>query len=517
MPKDIICYRSRPVSNTSWYEYTTSEGGSKIPMSLDATIDFLLYSCATTHRTGVLRVVWDLTEFADPILRFLSKSQLQQLHKDRKIELPNTGKIYYIPGKLLSLKKSGSEINIYDLSQYFPEDPEPRNMKVMVTRATELIDTLIALGIGVPSKLTSPIAVFEGSALDTNISSGVTTIHEALDSQLDAYEYAFYASGREWASSYQIGHWENNLWSYDLSSAYPAVAADLIDLRDCDFVRSKKVVDSARYGLLYGSLYINPDHPFSHSSPALIRRADGTLVNGVGHLPDDYYTIDTVRHCIDYYDGDFKVIDGWYMKPYSNVRPRYVFRDVVDACFVKRSVSSTASFFLKRVMNGMIGRLLEIHKDDKGNVREYGKLFNSIYHATILTRAANKVSRFIIENELSPQELVVVAIDEVKTTRYLPIPEIPSLGKWRSKGESPTIVLSPSLIYTPTRAPGGMNYYHLRSILEAFPGRRTYELDGWSMGIPSLKARQNRVFSGKFPKTGRDILTNKYISSPYIF
>lgn len=472
-------------------------------------LDFLLYSCSATHTLSELRAFWDLDASVSHILSLLPVPARKSLADTKRAVWPNY-RLYYVPSKMFSVNKSHDEVTFYDLAQYFPDEPEPWTIQELQQKADQLLETLSDLGISKVARLTSPIAVAEGSELLGEYQTTTPTIYDTPMPCWEAYEYALQCTPREWVSNYQVGHWDNGeLWDYDISSAYPFAASRLIDLRDCQFTKSDTMVNSAYYGFVYGDLFVDPSHPYVFCSP-VVANVDGRLSNPVGHLPIDFYPLNLIRF-IDYYQmGEFRLKLGWFISPYTAVRPRFPFYDLMHHLYSLRSHSPLASYFLKRVMNGIIGKLLETRKSD-GEIVKYGDLYNPIYHAIITGSTKVRVAALIIENGITKEELVHVGIDGIKATRDLSIPSVTGMGKWRGASPRPTIITSPAGIFTPDRS--HIPYPILRALLEAHPQSKRYSFDGWELDLSVLRARQSRSFA-KLPRTGGALLENRYLSKP---
>jgi len=202
------------------------------------------------------------------------------------------------------------------------------------------------------------------------------------------------------------------LYTYDLSSAYPYHASQLLDLRDCEFYRTPTIDIAAYYGFLQGTITVYPDHPLAYCSPFLADRGDGTLVN--------------------FRLGEFHPTTSWYIRPLNGVSPRHPFQEMMNDLYTQRGESELKSYILKRVMTGVIGKLLETRKDQDGNITEYGDSYNPIYHAIITARTRLQVFDFIVQNDISKEELVHIGVDGIRATKYLPIPRKAPMGKWPS-------------------------------------------------------------------------------------
>lgn len=497
---DIITYhRTEPVIRNS-------EGNTCLSPDPASFFDFLIYSCPAKP-LSTLRVAWSLASLLQPALSQLPSSVRKSLTETNKATWGNY-RLFYIPSKLFSVNKSHDEITLYELAQYFPEDDEPRTIQELQQKAELLLATLVQLGIPNPTTLASPVACFEASGL-LNEYETIPTIWDTPDFALQAFEYALQSSGREWVSNYQVGCWEE-LHSYDIASAYPGEATKLIDLRDCEYWKSDTFgsrEDGAYYGFVYGDLHLDPSHPFAFCSPVLTCQLDGTLVNAVGNLPRDFYCLDTIRFVNRYRMGEFKFKSGWFVHPYGGVRPRFPFKRVMDDLFEMRSLSDLASYCIKRVMNGIIGRLLESYANKDGNVTKYGKLYNPIYHSLILNRTAIHVAEFIIENGIAQPELVHVGIDGIKTTKFLIIPSASRMGHWRYTGSELTCVLSPAGILTKQR--------FADLLVETMRRPTAYKLGRDSeYDLRKLFLKQNRKFK-RLPHNGLALL-GKYMSEAIV-
>lgn len=502
----VVAYCSSPLSSAHSL-LRDSCGGVLISSSLPDQLDFLIFSTSASIPQLSLRVVWDLDGFVSGLL---SAPIRESLSKPPHRVLFQSYRIYYIPGKVFSVSKDHNESTVYDLSQYFPDDPEPDSLVEIQRMAELLLATLSDLGIPSPTTLASPVACAMASGWLDGYQKTIPTIMEALETHWEAYEYALQCTPREWVSNYQVGHWPlGECFSYDLASAYPHQSSQLLDLRDCQFTKSSTLDDTAYYGFLRGRIKVYPDSPLAFCSPFLSDRGDGTLVNFTGTVDDYYCLLDEVRYLYRYRLGEFQLRDGWFVKPISGVRPHLPFREMMSSLYSRRSLSPTASFFLKRVMNGIIGKLLETRKDEDGNLTKYGLWYNSIYHAIITTRTRLQVFDFLVENDVRPEELIHIGVDGGKITRYIPLLSDVGMGKWRMQNTQPTVILSPGAILSDTRRYKGMDYLQLVSLIQEHPASSSYG----DIDLGRVFLNQTRIFA-RLPKTGRALLEGNYRSGP---
>ncbi|MGR3295987.1 MAG: hypothetical protein ACUZ8A_07160 [Candidatus Bathyanammoxibius sp.] len=178
------------------------------PDALDDLLNWLLYSHTTTL-PSCLKVVWDLSDFTRAIADQLPAAVGIALYGSDHRARFEQYKFFYIPEKMLSIEKRGTESVFYDLSQYFPDTSEPDTLDGLQSLADQLSESLADLGIPSPTTLSSPVACFRGHELLSGLQDTVPTIFDAPASLLDAYEVALQCTPREWISNYQIGAWDD--------------------------------------------------------------------------------------------------------------------------------------------------------------------------------------------------------------------------------------------------------------------------------------------------------------------
>ncbi len=304
------------------------------------------------------------------------------------------------------------------------------------------------------------------------------------------------------------------LYSYDIASAYPHQASQLLDLRDCDFRRSDTPIKGAYYGFLIGDFTVYPDHPLAFCSPFLADRGDGTLVNFTGTVTNYPCLLSEVRTLHEHGLGEFHIKDGWFISPTNGVRPRRPFQSLMAELYSRRGTSELKSYILKRVMTGIIGKLLETRRDNEGNVIEYGDRYNPIYHAICTTNTRLQVFEFLATHNVTAEELVHVGVDGVRVTRYLPLPEWAPMGKWRSSGSEVTVVLSPGAVLTNERNFKRTGVAELMAECMARPA--AYQLGvnpDDRIDLRKLFLNQTRVFD-RIPGNAKALLEGTYLSSP---
>jgi len=466
-----------------------------------------LSACPTTAP----RCVWDLDEFASRLLEHLPKKDTKEPVGDRRTTFYEGYKIFSIPGKMLSIKRSFIEIVYADISQYFPSDLEPDTVLALQEKVDLLLETLHELGIESVTNLISPVAVASASKMLDEYQGIIPTIFD-LDDYDDAMELARQCTPREWVCNYQVGHFGES-HSVDIASSYPSNAAQLLDLRDCSIEPTQLLEGdgAATYGFLVGKFTVYPDHPMAFCSPFLADRGDGTLVNFTGTAEDYPCQLSEVRALYRHNLGEFQLDHGWFIKPREGITPRLPFQAMMPKFYQSRSQSPTASFFLKRVMNGVIGKLLETRVDGTGVITAYGDLYNAIYHAIITTATRLRVFDFLVSHAVTPAELIHIGVDGIELTRHIALPEKAEMGEWRYSGVHPMIVLSPGAVITPKRNYKRTGYAELLEQLQNHPAASKFGKDG-DIDLRDLFALQQRQFEN-LPMTGNDLLRERYQSA----
>jgi len=522
------------------YEIWTDDSGvvgirntqGKLCISFDPAdlLEFLRYSSKKT-----VRVFWDLDASIASVLKTLSKSVLVRLVAFDDDLSVSGHQLYYLPDRMFRVGRS----RYYSIRQFWPtSEPTPGTLEEVQAKADELAETLTDCGMGDFTRLVSPISVFEETELGQQTYNSIPKGYEIPPSCFECLEYASKCDKREWVSAYQLGHWVGGeIWDYDVNSMYPSVASNLFNLHEMEMWKSDKFgsrEQGAYYGFLRGRLYLDPSSPTIHCSPIIadLERLPG---NPAGDFGDDYpLTLDELRLIQRNGWGEFRMKDGWFLKPYAGVRPTRPFKEIMDHLYQQRYKSELVSSIIKGVANQLIGKLIETRVDG-----DYGKLRNDIYHALILSQARVKVAEFLLNNDVQKDELVAVQTDGVRMTKFVPV-KGNGMGSWRCNGSQSTIVASPYRVFCGDKKPGHLTHDMLVSMIQEHPLSKYYgtnvkhrltlrqalqigdiALVGTIDNLPAhidllaLTREQNRNFS-RFPQTGSSLLSNQYQSTPII-
>lgn len=445
----IIAYVNRIEDSQVYLEESTGEKCRTT--RLDWLLDFLLGSFDGAH----MKVCWNLDGFVAPLLRLLGKDACRELvDSDHKVFV-RPYSLFYIPGKVFSVRRGRYQATLYGIDQYFPDYEEPSEALTLGALADYLMAQLRRMGLQ-PQKLTSPVAIYEDSLLKH---MDVPTIAEMPENALECAKYAYNCCGRLWISNFKVGHWDT-AFEYDIQSAFPAEAAELYSTRHCKYQKSKRYVKGAHWGFLRGRVTIWAD-----VSPIVYRMGNNWLVCPKGTW-DTYLTLDEVRFIEKWDIGRFELRDGWFLTFTAPVKPLEV---PMQKLFVYREVNETVRLLSKRMAVGVYGKFIEQHDDGS-----YGWWLNPMYAAQIGTRVRLRDAEFIYVHKLQ-DKLISVAVDSVLLDGYAGKPKGSGMGAWRLSNACPVFVLSPGLVFYGDKHPKGFSYDLLRKLITLKPRAHTYE------------------------------------------
>ena len=492
------------------------------------TLDFLLEPYPDS-----LKVVWNLDDFAAAILRLLNLAICRKIAATNEATFTVDGSqlsysVYYLRDKLLTITKiprnnlTRQRATIYGLDGFFDDTTtEPASAAALEELGNKLLSELGKIGIS-PKKLTSPLGCF----LSGYKVPYIPTLGDTPEKYCEAQIFADNCTGKEWREAFQIGHWASDeCFGYDLSSAYPSVAARLPDLRYAEYVYSKSMIDSAYLGFLRGTVTINPT---VRCSPLMTRLPDGRLINPVGRW-NTYLSLAEVRFIESTGIGSFELKAGWFVKIKHFVAP---LQELMERLYAYRTLADPIlNTFLKRVASGLIGKFHEHHDDGPGD------LFNPIYHAVVTSAVRLTVANLIYENN-AQNNVIRINTDGLLVDRPLSIAQSKGLGKWRQVESQAAIVLSPELVFMGDKHPQSLYYGQLRTMICQNPKSSLYAAkidrrvtlaeavaDNHLEKLGEMTTRSSRVdltllaqsqirnFS-RFPRTGEELIDGKLNSTP---
>lgn len=173
-----------------------SGGASLLSNDLEKLWSFLLEDYG-----GCLKICWDLDGTVAPLLRLLGRTACKGLKSTKKWH-EGAFHLFYIVGKVFGVSHvSGAKCNLYGLEQYYPDLDEP-DVEGLQALGMKLLKELAKMGFPRPTKLTSPVAIYEEAILSKLDLPKITDMPKEVASM--AYE----CSGRLLIEAHQIGYWQ---------------------------------------------------------------------------------------------------------------------------------------------------------------------------------------------------------------------------------------------------------------------------------------------------------------------
>lgn len=474
----------------------------------------ILFSFLCEPFQDTLRICWNLDETVAPIIQLLGEQKARRLFETTKLYLPPF-KLFYIPEKIFLVKHipSSATCILYNLSQYFPDLEGNQDLETTYQLGILLLSELKKMNI-IPTKLTSPVAIYESSVMSK------LNLPTWLDMPKEAFQLAKQCGNKLWIEAYQIGYWESGLYDYDIVSAFPSAATNLIDFRQCEWIQDKNYHKDAVYGYCRGIADISSKaqiHPIIHKT------IFGTSITPVGIWPDylNKNKIDLIR---EYSLGDFTITDGFWAIPKGKIINPLI--GVMDKLFSYRANSILQNNLAKRMGTGLYGKFGEKKTEDIGDY------VNPCWFAEISNDISSEVFKFIYNNKLQ-EDLVHVSVDGLLATENLELPNHNKPGSWKNNGETATLVLSSGLVYQFDKKPQGIGLQDILKLIREHPYQNVYKkklnkrvtlgeamLTSFSdLGKQkdvyttiNLISLQHDRFFRELPKNGYQLLNNKYKS-----
>lgn len=516
----LVALKSNTINDQT--EIVRSDIGSLLSGILPELLGFLILDNYDT-----VFLTWDLDATISSVIRLLSTSKCKELAETHKTQ--DSGfDMFYVEGKVFTMcrcneagKLYGEMTKIYNLSQYFPDESEPQSIQEILKYAERLIEANHKMKL-YGTKLTSPVSLFEQQVLNhcdlPNIYN--TEIPDELT------EWAWRVSGRLLVQSYQLGHWDK-VFDYDITSAFGTVLRNLIDIRDCDFVKSDRYEPKAVYGYCDGVVEIKDGvlvHPIIHDS---LIEGSRKMDTPVGKFPTKItkHDWDFIKH---WQIGDFKLNKAWWVIP---KRIKYPLRPLIDRLFGYKALpDKIISNLAKRQINGIYG-LMSQELDGK-----FGKHANPIWfeHCADLVRL--EVCRKIYKHK-AWNNLLHIGVDGAIFDKEFPeIVTESNMFNWRLSYSGEAVIMSSDMVWYSDKLPKSLTIEEVKEMINKHPNLSYYDKNtkqrislktaleagnlkalGTYQDVASVldfyKLNPDRIYD-ELPYTGKDLLNKTYKSKP---
>lgn len=505
----IVAYRSSNQGGKVLLE----ESGGQIELTDDP---IKLFEFLLEDYSPCIKICWDLDSTVSLILKLLGESVCRKLRETKRAFYPPFS-LFYVPEKVFIVNHPAAKMSLYGIEQYYPELPEP-DVEMVQQLGVKLMGELRKMGM-IPTKLTSPIAIYDECVMSK------LDLPRLKDIPVKAAEFAYRCAARLDIEAHQVGYWEK-VWDYDLSSAFPSVAKELIDFRECQWVESPEYHPEAIYGYVRCEVTI---YDWVMVSPILRETEDG-LISPVGTW-EEYLTKGELDFITKWKIGEVKILEGWWAITSRKALKKPLKIPMEQLLTYKRG-SELQKLLAKRMSTGVYGRMGE----DWGE--EFGPNFNSVWFAEVSTQVRLQVGEFLYSHGIGPGDnegygkLVHIGVDGTMLTEQLDNKD----PQWRLAYDGPALVISSGLVYTELTKPKGLKLGEVLAMIKEHPRQPYYEKKitrrltlgdslaqhrlgdigkefDFSVSINLLNQDHDRDFP-KLPQTGQQLLNKHYTSKP---
>ena len=400
----------------------------------------------------------------------IPEHQLQKFWKSGSLWIAGHT-IFFVQHRYLSIKfgKYFGEANFSDCSQYDASLPFEIDPLDAAKKAQEIgqrvYDVLARLDLH-PTTLSSPIAAYQKEILST------MDLPTYKDMPAEVSYYAQRCKKGGWQECFQRGHFDQ-VWDFDITSAFTYHTANLIDTRKGKWVKSDKFYSPSKapYGFCNG--IVGADRDFN-SVIYTHKNKEGQTADytPTGERPD-FKTNASIARLYDNQEGRFKVLDGWYWFPDGPLE--YPLKEHVERLFGwKQYLKGFDREIIKRKLVGLTGKLGETFPNNEE--KPFGKLFNMAWYAWVQDATKIQVADFVIQNH-AEDNLLSIAVDGCMFDREIPINNSDEMGEWRLNMVAPAFVVSSGVGCIKGKDGKGsftLTYDWLKAQIEANPDATEY-------------------------------------------
>jgi DNA polymerase elongation subunit (family B) len=214
------------------------------------------------------------------------------------------------------------------------------------------------------------------------------------------------------------GYYEK-VYCYDISSAYPAVIAELPDFLKGEFKKVNEVTEDAYTG--FYKCRVSGKEP--HFSPFKLKLKAGLNIYANGN-----YTQWLAKEEIDFYRLHFpnsaiSVEFGYEWYPKTVVKP---LKEEIERLYAwkEKETDVDIKYCIKIIMNSLYGKFIQV----SGDQNKTGRLFNPLYASLITAKTRIKILEMALQN---PESIISFSTDSVISTEPLSYPKEPKLGDFK--------------------------------------------------------------------------------------
>lgn len=394
-----------------------------MPDNFDDVLQFLTHSRFRNSFNWFFNIRFDF----ESIIKMIDDLEiLQELYNNKWIEYGDF-KLSYLDGKYINIRdKHGHSFHFYDIANFLQSSlnqaakdflgkekydvVDARKLNYDLNYWNNNLDEIIKYCI-IDCQLTKEIADYFLRLMEKTVnfvpykmySKGsysqeyflkncyIPTINN-IDLKVLEYAYNSYSGGR--FELMQRGYFEN-IYTYDIKSAYPYQMANLIDINKGRWFYTKSFRDNAHYG------YYKCNIVFYHDvlSPFMQR------LQGLNTYPIGYFTQYLTQNEILFIQENFKeveieIIDGYCFYPDTYIYP--LRKKILDLYFWKETEENKdIKYLVKIILNSLYGKFIQ-----KVGGRT-GQLFNPIYASEITSNTRLDLLNFALNNQGAGRDKVL--------------------------------------------------------------------------------------------------------------
>ena len=180
---------------------------------------------------------------------------------------------------------------------------------------------------------------------------------------------------------------------YDIISAFPSVARDLIDIRQCEWVKSSEYQPDAIYGYVRCEVTI---YDWVMVSPILTHDEEGSLTSFTGTV-EEYLTKGELDFIDKWEIGEYKILEGWWTIPLDRLLDRPLDSPLTKLLTYKQR-TGLQSALAKRMSTGIYGKFGE------ERTNEFGPYFNPVWFCEISTQVRLQVAEYLYIRKRDPND-----------------------------------------------------------------------------------------------------------------
>lgn len=244
------------------------------------------------------------------------------------------------------------------------------------------------------------------------------------------YSYNSYFGGR--FELLKRGYFED-VYNYDIKSAYPAQIAGLIDYSKGKWNRTTKFNEDA-----YAGFYLCKLDILEGDYAPVVKKLNDLNIYPNGRFKQ-YLTKNEIAYIMAHFENStVKIVSGYEFYPHTL---NYPFKREIERLYEwkEKEEDEDIKYVIKIILNALYGKFIQVTGDNLT-----GKIFNPIYASTITANTRLKLFELA---EQKPDSLIAFSTDSIASTEKLKVSSKPKLGDFSLdfKGEGVYIL---SDVYT---------------------------------------------------------------------